>query len=36
MENEHKLSLQDRCVNALPFVSLVILVAVGVVMAFCL
>lgn len=30
---EHKISNQDRCVNALPAISLVILVAVGVVMA---
>ena len=30
---EHKISKQDRCVNALPAIGLVILVAVGVVMA---
>lgn len=29
---EHKLSRQDRWVNALPAISLIVLVAVGVVM----
>ena len=31
---DQKISKQDRCVNALPAISLVILVAVGVGMAF--
>lgn len=35
MEEGKKLSKQDRAVNALPFVALVVLAAVGLVMVLC-